>query len=349
MEGYRKSSEHHIQFLTLPGRHWKWRMHGAAVTLAEKFLADRPETDLLLFTDMLDVTTFLSLTRKVTANLPTAIYFHENQISYPKSRYDSDLQAGRDNHYAFINYTSALCCDQVLFNSSYHRESFLRELGQIHSKYPDYRELDSITRIGGKSRVLHLGLDLKRLDISKEQKRNEPPIILWNHRWEYDKNPEEFFRAMKVLRDRKLSFNLAILGEKFRTSPPIFNEIQDQLADRLLHFGFVQSYAAYASWLWRSSLLPITSRQDFFGASIMEAVYCKTIPLLPNRLTYPELLPEAFHKDCIYVNFEELLTKLENMLLNPGYPATELAASAAKYDWSVMAPVYDRCFEEIVS
>ena len=46
-----------------------------------------------------------------------------------------------------------------------------------------------------------LGLDLQRFDSYLNDGANDDgaPIILWNHRWEYDKNPEEFFAALDRL------------------------------------------------------------------------------------------------------------------------------------------------------
>ncbi len=116
-EGYAQYSQHHIDILSLPGRFWKWRMHGGAVTLAQKFLASDLNHDFILATDMLDLTTFLALTRTKTAHVPTAIYFHENQLTYPWSPDDRDVAQKRDKHYGFINYTSALAADAVFFNS----------------------------------------------------------------------------------------------------------------------------------------------------------------------------------------------------------------------------------------
>jgi Domain of unknown function (DUF3524). len=82
--GYQEHSHHRIDILPLSGHHWKWRMHGGAVTLARRFLDSGAQPDLLLATDMLDVTTFLALTRHRTARVPVALYFHENQIGYPR-------------------------------------------------------------------------------------------------------------------------------------------------------------------------------------------------------------------------------------------------------------------------
>ena len=84
-EGYSRHSRHDVQVLRLEGQFWKWRMHGGAVTLSRRFLDMSFQPDLILSTDMLDLTTFLALTRTKTAHVPTAVYFHENQITYPWS------------------------------------------------------------------------------------------------------------------------------------------------------------------------------------------------------------------------------------------------------------------------
>jgi len=93
-------------------------MYGGAVTLARRYLREQPDADLLLATDMLDLSTFLALSRDVTHDLPVALYMHESQLTYP-------MRPGqkRDLHYGFINYASMLCADAILFNSSYHLQS----------------------------------------------------------------------------------------------------------------------------------------------------------------------------------------------------------------------------------
>ena len=58
-------------------------MHGGAVTLARKFNNMKWGPDLILATDMLDLTTFLSLTREKSHNIPTAIYFMRTNSPIP--------------------------------------------------------------------------------------------------------------------------------------------------------------------------------------------------------------------------------------------------------------------------
>ena len=343
-EEYAAHSRHRVRILGLPGRYWKWRMHGGAVTLARQFLAEGLRPDLLLATDMLDLTTFLALTRKVTAQTPVALYFHENQLTYPWSPGDADPPLRRDAHYGFINYASALAADAVLFNSDYHRRVFLDALPQFLGDFPDHREPESLAAIAGKSRTLPLGLDLQRLDGSAPP-RVGPPLILWNHRWEYDKNPEEFFRALYRLHELGGDFPVAVLGEWCRTPPPTSAEARRRLARRLVHWGFVESFADYAAWLRRADILPVTSIHDFFGAAVVQAIHCDTWPLLPKRLAYPEHLPPARHGEFFYDDFEALVARLAELCRGiEGVRRMPTRPLVACYDWAELAPDYDELF-----
>ena len=315
-EEFARFSRHDVELLTLRGRHWKWRMHGGAVTLARQFMESDFQPDLLLASDMLDLTTFLALTRKRTAGIPTALYFHENQLSYPWSTNGSEPSEQRA-HYAFINYTSALAADTIFFNSHYHREVFNEQLTEFLKGFPDFNELGSLPLLRAKSEVLPLGLDLRRFDEYRPEERQDPtkpPLILWNHRWEYDKNPEEFFQALFQLQDEGLAFEVAVLGESFRTCPPVFTEARQRLGQRIVQFGYAKDFADYARWLWRADILPVHSNHDFFGASVVQAIYCHCTPLLPRRLAYPEHIPTPMREQFLYEDFDDLLERLRELI-----------------------------------
>jgi len=323
-------------------------MHGGAVTLAREFLERKLHPDLILATDMLDVTTFLALTRHSTLHIPVALYFHENQMCYPWSPKDRDVQHQRDQHYGFINFVSALAADRVFFNSHYHRDAFLNELPRFLKHFPDYREPGAVKKIEMKSSVLYLGLDLKNFDSFKPQnaENHSVPIMLWNHRWEYDKNPGDFFRALYILAEEGLHFEIALLGENFAQVPEEFERAKKKLADKIVHYGYAESFAEYARWLWRADILPVTSRHDFFGAGVVEAIYCGCTPLLPGRLAYPELLPKQ--EKYFYKDFEELVQKLKDSFVNfKEMRNTQLSKSVRHFDWHEIVRIYDDKFDEL--
>jgi glycosyltransferase involved in cell wall biosynthesis len=363
-EEYAERSRHDVGVLGLPGRHWKWRMHGGAVTLARVFLEEAYAPDLILATDMLDLATFLALTRERTAGTGTVVYFHENQITYPWSGSDPDPAQGRDVHYGFINLTSALAADVVAFNSEYHRTAFLGGLETFLNAFPDYNEAGAVKAIEAKSRVLPLGLDLGRFDAYREERApGRRPLILWNHRWEYDKNPDDFFRALLLLQQEGLDFEVTVLGEAYAEKPPVFDETLSRLGGRVVQMGYVDDFASYASWLWRADILPVTSIHDFFGASVVQALYCNCCPVLPRRLAYPEhlrpggsaSLPDggngvAADEQFFYEDFDGFLALLRRRIVDiEETRKINTQALVRRYDWTAMTPTYDNFLEGVRS
>ncbi len=356
LDGWVRHTSHRIRALTLEGRWWKWRMHGGAVTLADRWNAlaagGRPAPDVFVATDMLDVTTFQALTRESTAGVPFVLYMHENQLTYPWSPIDRDRARGTDAHYGFINVASALACDAVWFNSAYHRDAFLPAAGEFLARFPDCRLDDATARIERRSRVMHVGVDLASLDDVEPARApgSGVPRVVWNHRWEYDKDPDAFFDALVALRERGVDFELVVLGERFDTVPDAFDRARERLGERIVHWGTAPDRRSYAAWLRSADVLPVTSRHDFFGISVVEAVHCGVAPLLPRRLAYPELLdPDAF-PEHFYDRPDEFVATLEAWLRDPAHipgPGA-LRRAVARFDWRRRAPAYDEALRGLV-
>jgi glycosyltransferase involved in cell wall biosynthesis len=355
-ESYRMYSRHQVALLTLPGRFWKWRMHGGAVTLARHFAAEAGQPDAILATDMVDLTTFLALTRPATAAIPTFLYMHENQLTYPlpgdgRSGPMRRQKGERDLHYAFINYASMLAADVVFFNSHYHREALLAALPNLLKHFPDHNELESVATLRARSRVLPVGVDLSRLKpapaaaaaAGRPPTGDQAPLVIWNQRWEYDKNPVAFFHALYAIAAEGIPFRLALCGENFRRRPAEFIEAQERLAPYIVHVGYAAG-EKYRSLLWQAAVTVSTAIHEFFGVGIVEAICCRTFPILPYALSYPELIPESYHGRCLYENSGGLLQRLRWALTQPAAAAAvaaDLAEAMSVYDWSRLAPVYD--------
>ncbi len=340
-DSYRKFSQHDIELIALPAQFWKWRMQGGAITLA-RLLGSKP--DLILASSMIDLSIFRALTQRRLGDVPIALYFHENQLSYPQNR-----RQAHGWRYGFINYVSALSADAVYFNSEFHRRDFMRQLPRLLKHFADFNELETIDAIRAKSQVLPLGLDLRRFAAHRVAKADDgPPIILWNHRWEEDKDPDTFIHSMIRLASDGCDFKLAISGERFGEMPAAFQTAKTLLGDKILQLGYVESFADYARLLWSSHYVVSTARQEFFGSAICEAIFCGCMPILPDRLNYPYLLTDDLKRACLYQR-DRLTAQLRYHLDGDlGLDTTALRQKIAQFDWRIIAPRYDAELLELV-
>jgi len=151
LDGWIARSRHEWTLMTLTAAKWKWRMRNSAVTLRDKVreaLAAGASWDVLFCSDMLNLAEFLGLGPEPVRRLPKLVYFHENQLTYPKRNEDE-----RDYHFVYSNMTTAMAADRVWFNSRYHMEEFLEGLRAFLKRMPDNQKLENVDRIRAKSEV----------------------------------------------------------------------------------------------------------------------------------------------------------------------------------------------------
>ena len=362
-EGLAEHSGLDLELLTLSGRFWKWRMRGAAITLARQYVDLQP-VDVILATDMLDVTTFLALIRWHKPPVPLVLYMHENQLTYPlpddvRERRRQHQRGPGNEHFGFVNLVSMLAADRVVFNSAFHRAELLARLPRFLEAMPDERELDCVQQVRDRSEVVYPGIrvdDLRTAAGGHTERHaegcDEPPLVLWNHRWEYDKNPDAFFAALRNVAAQEVPFRVALCGECPGGVPSVFETGMRELGNRVAHSGFLPR-REYAALLRRATVVVSTTRHEFYGISVLEAVAAGAIPLVPRRLSYPEVLPERTHSLCLYVGSDELERNLVSVLRDPARwrAGTDgLAAEVARrHGWDHLASSYDALFRRVAA
>jgi glycosyltransferase involved in cell wall biosynthesis len=355
-DGCARHSRHDVTLLTMAGRFWKWRMQGGAIELAalarKRLTVGAP--DVIVATDMLNLPAWLALLRRdLPAAVPVALYMHENQLTYPWRPGE-----GRDLTYAMINWQSQLCADRILFNSAYHRAAWFAELPNLLKHFPDYNHVELVAKVAQRSQVLPLGIEAGVLanpdlyagdrDAGQEDDGPRAPLILWNQRWEHDKRPDRFFAALYRLQDEAVPFRLAVAGENFRNVPEEFAEARTRLQAHITQWGYVESRAAYVDLLRRAALVISTADHEFFGISVLEAIAAGAFPLLPRRLSYPELIAADFHQECLYDDEEDLVMRMRRHLLQPQPAPLALRRHVAdNFDWCFVAPRYDRLLDDL--
>ena len=95
-----------------------------------------------------------------------------------------------------------------------------------------------------------------------------------------------------------------------------------------------------------------TAIHEFFGISILEAIVHQTFPILPHRLSYPELIPAPFQKATLYQSQQELITKLIWAIKHrheSRATAQMLSQEVKKYEWKQCIQLYDTLFASLLN
>ena len=269
----------------LPARHFSWRIRGNPLSWI-----NTPELhgdyDALIATSMVDLACLRGLLPQLS-KIPSLYYFHENQFAYPIT-----VNSHKSVEPQMVTLYGALAADKLAFNSDYNRQTFLDGVRQLLNALPDCVPANVTEKLAAKSCVLPVPISdcaPPQTLVTRNVNTNNPFTIIWNHRWEYDKGPAKLLAIIENL-PAQLPLRWHIVGQQFRSIPPEFAAIQQVLTQRGWqgHWGFVAERASYNELLATSDCVLSTALHDFQGLAILEAVAAGCVPVVPNRLAYPE-------------------------------------------------------------
>lgn len=333
---------------TLPPRYFSWRIRGNGLWwgVENKDEIDK-KYDLLLVTSMVDLATLRSLCPSLV-QVPTAVYFHENQFAYP----DTNNNQGQLEAQITSIYT-ALSADQLFFNSHYNLDTFLSGVEQLLKKMPDFVPGSLAQKLKAKCIVLPVPLNeitgvTKALPAIGKSKFS----IVWNHRWEWDKDPELLFKVITSL-SSSLPLTFHIVGQSFRSMPGIFEDIKALLDRRgwLGRWGFIEDRKEYIELLQVANMVLSTAAHDFQGLSVLEAVQYGCEPLLPKRVVYPEYFGQEYLYDP--VDYSSASVKISEAVDNftqgdANVVKTSLREVIPRFTWPELEQAYRLGFEGLI-
>ena len=277
--------------LVLPPRHFAWRVRGNPLTwYSESRDVLTGSYDLVLATSMVDLATLRGLVPDL-GRIPNLVYFHENQFAYPPG----------ENHHGLLeaqlsSIYSALAADKLLFNSRFNRETFARGCDALMARLPDGVPDDLSDLLLEKSEVLPVPIAASLGQVAARCASDPALRLVWNHRWEYDKNPDGLLALAQGIADRGLDCQLHVVGQQFRRRPEAFTSLQGMLqqAGMLGRWGYIEQRSEYLRLLSDSDIVLSTALHDFQGLSVLEGCALGCTPLVPDGLAYPEWISEEF-------------------------------------------------------
>ena len=319
-EGLQRTSRHSVHVLGRAPGGWRTTFEQSARTLADEA---GPPPDLVLASSMMDTAEFLTLAGY--EKTPTLLFLHENQLTYDRAR--PDLERGA------VNWRSVQAADRIAFNSQFHLDDFFSALSVLGV------EKQESAAARARSLVLPVGIDPPPVPQTRD---GGPPVVLWNHRWEKDKDPQAFIEALLAVAD--LAFRLILAGDGTRLDH-YAAQLTERFGDRVLHAGFAPA-ARYPELVGRADIVVSTARQEFFGVAVAEAMAAGAVPLVPDRLAYPELLGPDL-APCLYEP-GTFAGRLRSMLTGEwtGYRSAAMAAGR-RFGWDRVAPRYDDLIDEM--
>lgn len=341
--------------LVLAPRNFNWKIRGNSLIWAhsEGELLRRPY-DLILATSMVDLSSLKGFVPQL-ATIPTIVYFHENQFSYPQGQHRKD-----NIEHQLVPLYAALSSDHIVFNSEFNRSSFLKGARSLLKKLPDklptsiLKKLESAEVIGV---PLSNAMNKNELPEELEQNQHKEFNLLWNHRWEYDKGPDLLLEVAEQIKRQKLPVRFHIVGESFRNKPDAFAKINDllrkheqELGMSAAEFGYISVAEKYQDLLRRCDAVLSTADHDFQGLAIQEACLQGCTPLAPDDLVYPEYLDAEFLYRKTNSNAEtaaEVIKRLRNWITSKQSGGDLPKAELKNFSDEVLAKKYRELFEQL--
>ena len=272
---------------------------------------ERPtDPEVIFATSMLAVADLRAALPDALRSKPHVLYMHENQAAYPVSDHVEKTIRDHDSHLAFTNLASIEAADRVLWNSAWNRDSFVTGMEEILAHSPERLADRWQDRLMGKSVIApppieppaaagtgendDTGEDARVLHNSELAGYPDAVRVVWPHRWEHDKGCDELLQIAREARRRESQggprIHWLVLGERFARVPDSMTTFLAEHHDRIEHAGRLPRNEYHAT-LARADWVLSTARHEFFGMAVAEALLADCLPWLPNRLSYPELVP----------------------------------------------------------
>lgn len=230
------------------------------------------------------------------------IYGFLHAASYTKE--DAFEVAAPYQKYTELGWVAA--CDGIFVGSAYHADAFFER------RIKPFAAADDIETLKNKFIVSGNPLFKEEYPDRGVEKKNK---IIISNRFDFEKRPNESLTFAYLMKKRRPDVEVVIT-----TSRATFRSNQQWLVDfarGMEQDGIVTikaglTKAQYHTELQESKIMLSNSIEENFGYCIAEALAYSTYPLLPNKLSHPELVDG--YEPFLYNSYDEILDKMEYLL-----------------------------------
>lgn len=154
-----------------------------------------------------------------------------------------------------------------------------------------------------KTKAFPFGIDGIKFPQSKIYKAYD---VVFPHRLELDKGVDEFIEIVSDMKE--VSFLVTCPQEEYAISKNPYHILLKK--HKNVSFVYNQKYNQHLLTLSKCKIVLSCARQENFGYSVLKSIKCGAIPVVPNRLCYPEMY-DILNR---YNNKKECINKIKAIL-----------------------------------
>lgn len=234
--------------------------------------------------------------------VPVKIYSFLHAASYTKE--DAFEVAAPYQKYTELGWIASM--DKVFVGSEYHKEAFFKRRIEPLAAPEDHSRLLNKIVVSGNPLFAE---DYPNFDLPKEKK------IIISNRFDWEKRPNISLQFAYLAKKKHPDWKVVVT-----TSRPIFKSNKQWLVDiaqEMEKDGIIEIKAGlakdeYHRELATSKIMLSNSIEENFGYCIAEALFYNTYPLLPNKLSHPELVNG--NSKLLFDDEDEILDRMEVLM-----------------------------------
>lgn len=170
----------------------------------------------------------------------------------------------------------SIAADKVVFNSAYC-------LQMMQESFGEFLNFEQMERLNQKSEVLKFGLVEPALT-TQPIREHPKPVVIYNHRFENYKRHQVTGQVLTDLRAEGMDFEVWVTQTRDQ-------KVGDFPWDKVVGHADFETYI-------RNIAVPavntINSVHETFCISMLDSIALGQLPVAPNALTFPELVPEGY-------------------------------------------------------